>query len=180
MDRFSRLLGRAEQPLWHMNQNAAWAAGEMVPMLYDWTSAQPPSKRFPVSACSSRTAECMAPPLRRLGEMGADAGWPEGQQPGEFHFARLCAVATSADGRAVLAGSAAADRRIGSRDGGEPDSGARGDYAARSRGRIGRFVRARRSRSRTYLLSRYKELREVRLLLEPPPRRRRRSSLPPT
>ena len=21
----------------HMNQNAAWAAGEMVPMLYDWT-----------------------------------------------------------------------------------------------------------------------------------------------
>ena len=21
---------------WHMNQNAAWAAGEMVPMLYDW------------------------------------------------------------------------------------------------------------------------------------------------
>ena len=23
---------------WHMNQNAAWAAGEMVPMLYDWTA----------------------------------------------------------------------------------------------------------------------------------------------
>ena len=23
---------------WHMNQNAAWAAGEMVPMLYDWGS----------------------------------------------------------------------------------------------------------------------------------------------
>jgi penicillin amidase len=23
---------------WHMNQNAAWAAGEMVPMLYDWAS----------------------------------------------------------------------------------------------------------------------------------------------
>ncbi|HEY1783730.1 MAG TPA: penicillin acylase family protein [Roseiarcus sp.] len=23
---------------WHMNQNAAWAAGEMVPMLYDWPS----------------------------------------------------------------------------------------------------------------------------------------------
>jgi penicillin G amidase len=23
---------------WRMNQNAAWAAGEMVPMLYDWTS----------------------------------------------------------------------------------------------------------------------------------------------
>jgi penicillin amidase len=22
---------------WHMNQNATWAAGEMVPMLYDWT-----------------------------------------------------------------------------------------------------------------------------------------------
>jgi penicillin amidase len=21
---------------WHMNQNAAWAAGELVPMLYDW------------------------------------------------------------------------------------------------------------------------------------------------
>ena len=21
---------------WHMNQNAAWAAGEMIPMLYDW------------------------------------------------------------------------------------------------------------------------------------------------
>ena len=37
MDRFSRLLGRAERP-WHMNQNAAWAAGEMVPMLYDWTT----------------------------------------------------------------------------------------------------------------------------------------------
>jgi len=25
---------------WHMNQNAAWAAGEMVPMLYDWAKAQ--------------------------------------------------------------------------------------------------------------------------------------------
>jgi len=23
---------------WHMNQNAAWAAGEMVPMLYDWAA----------------------------------------------------------------------------------------------------------------------------------------------
>jgi penicillin amidase len=23
---------------WHMNQNAAWAAGEMVPMLYDWVN----------------------------------------------------------------------------------------------------------------------------------------------
>lgn len=23
---------------WHLNQNAAWAAGEMVPMLYDWTA----------------------------------------------------------------------------------------------------------------------------------------------
>jgi penicillin amidase len=27
--------GEPESP-WHMNQNAAWAAGEMVPMLYDW------------------------------------------------------------------------------------------------------------------------------------------------
>jgi penicillin amidase len=23
---------------WHMNQNSAWAAGEMVPMLYDWAT----------------------------------------------------------------------------------------------------------------------------------------------
>jgi penicillin amidase len=27
--------GEPDSP-WHMNQNAAWAAGEMVPMLYDW------------------------------------------------------------------------------------------------------------------------------------------------
>jgi penicillin amidase len=25
---------------WHMNQNPAWAAGEMVPMLYDWTKIE--------------------------------------------------------------------------------------------------------------------------------------------
>jgi penicillin amidase len=28
--------GEPDSP-WHMNQNATWAAGEMVPMLYDWT-----------------------------------------------------------------------------------------------------------------------------------------------
>ncbi|GGC89994.1 penicillin acylase family protein [Chelatococcus reniformis] len=29
--------GEPESP-WHLNQNAAWAAGEMVPMLYDWAT----------------------------------------------------------------------------------------------------------------------------------------------
>ena len=27
--------GEPESP-WYLNQNAAWAKGEMVPMLYDW------------------------------------------------------------------------------------------------------------------------------------------------
>jgi penicillin amidase len=31
---------------WHMNQNAAWAAGEMVPMLYDWADVAAQAASF--------------------------------------------------------------------------------------------------------------------------------------
>lgn len=55
---------------WHMNQNAAWAAGEMVPMLYDWSviAAQAASRQ-------------------RLFFRGADvyASEPEGAPPGDSH-----------------------------------------------------------------------------------------------
>ena len=33
---FHGVSGEPDSP-WYMNQNEAWAAGETVPMLYDWT-----------------------------------------------------------------------------------------------------------------------------------------------